>query len=101
MEPRTTSDDYEIFDPRGEVTVTERTPAPRVADLTGLRVAVLDNSKWNAGALLRSIAAGLARDYGVATVSYHCKDSFSRTAAPEMLAEIAAGNDLALTAIGD
>ncbi len=102
MQPRTTTNKGpEIFDPRGEVSVTPRSPAPRVADLRGLRVAVLDNAKWNAGALLRHIGTKLERDYGVAAVTFFCKESFSRVAAPEMLAEISASNDLALTAIGD
>ncbi len=102
MQPRTTTNKGpEIFDPRGEVSVKPRSPAPRVADLRGLRVAILDNSKWNAGALLRHIGTRLERDYSPAAVTYFCKESFSRVAAPEILAEIAASSDLAVTAIGD
>jgi hypothetical protein len=34
-------------------------------------------------------------------VNYYRKESFSRFAAPELIARIRAENDLALTAIGD
>jgi hypothetical protein len=34
-------------------------------------------------------------------VNYYRKESFSKSAAPELIAEIAGNNDIVLTAIGD
>jgi len=86
------------FDPRGRVEVAPVAPARRPASLAGLRVAVLDNTKWNGGRLLEKTLALLD---GVGEVRRYKKESFSRNAAPELIARIAAENDLALTAIGD
>ena len=36
-----------VFDPRGIVTADAQAIADRVANLKGLRLAVLDNTKWN------------------------------------------------------
>lgn len=90
-----------VFDPRGEVTLTPQTRAPRVANLEGLRLAVLDNSKWNAGNLLRRIVDELAPQAGLKEVRFYTKESFSRSATPELIETIARESDLALTAIGD
>lgn len=90
-----------VYDPRGVVATAPVALAPRVASLAGLRLGVLDNTKWNAGRLLRGIAAQLERDAGLAAVSFYRKESFSKNAAPELLDAIAADNDVVLTAIGD
>lgn len=90
-----------VYDPRGQVTADAQPLAARVGSLEGLRLAVLDNSKWNAGKLLRRSIDALARDAGFAAVNYYTKESFSKTAAPELIDEIVRDNDIALTAIGD
>jgi hypothetical protein len=48
---------WAVFDPRG-VVGAERLLAPRIPDLEGMRLGVLDDTKWNANRLLRKIAAG-------------------------------------------
>lgn len=90
-----------VFDPRGVVEGERVALAPRVAALGGLRLGVLDNTKWNAGRLLRQTAAQLDKEYGFAAVAYYRKESFSKSADPALLARIAAENDIVLTAIGD
>jgi hypothetical protein len=96
------SEEYEIvFDPRGRVDAELIRPAPRVAVLAGLRLGVLDNTKWNANRLLRKTAARLHEAHGLAAVNYYRKESFSKAADPALLAAIAADNDIVLTAIGD
>jgi hypothetical protein len=90
-----------VFDPRGRVEVERVVPAPRVATLDGLRLGILDNTKWNGNKLLRKTAARLAERYGFAAVNYYRKESFSKSADPTLLAAIAADNDIVLTAIGD
>jgi hypothetical protein len=95
------TDDDIVFDPRGQVDAVRVAPAPRVAALDGLRLGVLDNTKWNAGRLLRKTAARLGESHGFAAVNYYRKESFSKAADPSLIAEIAADNDIVLTAIGD
>lgn len=92
---------HTVYDPRGEVTAEARAMAPRSAELTGLRLAVLDNTKWNANKLLRRMSARLGDEAGFAAVNYYRKESFSKIAAPDLVAEIARDNDVVLTAIGD
>ena len=90
-----------VFDPRGRVAAERVAPAPRPAALDGLRLGVLDNTKWTAGRLLRKTAALLAEHARFAAVNYYRKESFSQPADPTLLARIAADNDIVLTAIGD
>ena len=89
-----------VFDPRGAVTATEIRLARRPETLRGVRLGVLDNSKWNASRLLRHTAAALD-DFEPAAVNRYVKDSFSREAADALLDRIAAENDVVVTAIGD
>ena len=90
-----------VFDPRGRVDPVHRPLAPRAATLAGLRLGVLDNTKWNANRLLRKTAALLEAAHGIGAVSYYRKESFSKPADPALIAEIADANDIVLTAIGD
>ena len=90
-----------VFDPRGRVDAERITRAPRVAALAGLRLGILDNTKWNANRLLRKTADRLGEQHRFTAINYYRKESFSKYADPELLAAIAADNDVVLTAIGD
>jgi hypothetical protein len=90
-----------VFDPRGRVEARRVAPAPRVAGLAGLRLGILDNTKWNAGRLLRKTASRLDERFGFAAVNYYRKESFAKAADPALISAIAADNDIVLTAIGD
>jgi hypothetical protein len=90
-----------VFDPRGRVETERMAVAPRLATLNGVRLAVLDNTKWNGNKLLRKTAARLDERFGFAVVNYYRKESFSKAADPALVAAIAAENDIVLTAIGD
>jgi hypothetical protein len=90
-----------VYEPRGVVTTVPQPLAPRPARLEGLRLAVLDNTKWNAGKLLRRATEKLAAEQRLGAVSYYRKESFSRVAPPDLVREIAAHNDIVLTAVGD
>jgi hypothetical protein len=89
------------FDPRGVVDAQAQPISPRPARLEGRRLAVLDNSKWNANRLLAATTARLSRDVEFASVAFWKKESFSRNAVPELLAQITEEGDVALVAIGD
>ena len=90
-----------VFDPRGRVEATRIAPAPRVAGLAGLRLGILDNTKWNASRLLRKTVSRLGDRFDFAAVNYYRKESFAKAADPALIAGIAAANDIVLTAIGD
>lgn len=92
----------EIFDPTGVVDTESRPLADRKTGLAGLRLGILDNSKWNANKLLRGAAAALSDQIDLAEVNYYVKThGFSTDAPPELIRQIAAENDIVLTAIGD
>ncbi len=90
-----------VFDPRGIVDFTITPRALRKTQLDGLRLGVLDNSKWNANKLLRGAVAALSENIKFAGVNYYVKQSFSKDAGPELIEQIAEENDIVLTAIGD
>jgi len=90
-----------VYDPRGVVETAPLATAPRVGKLTGLRLGLLDNTKWNANKLLRGVRDRLAQKHAFAAVNYYRKESFSLAATPALLSEIAADNDVVITAIGD
>jgi hypothetical protein len=90
-----------VFDPRGRVEAELVYPAPRVTTLGGKRLGILDNTKWNAGRLLRKTAGRLGEYHEFSAVNYYRKESFSKPADPSLVEKIAAENDIVLTAIGD
>ena len=93
--------DLIVFDPRGVVETAPLAVSARPAGLDGLRLGVLDNTKWNANRLLRKTVANLQTEISFAAVNYYRKESFSKEADPALIATIAADNDIVLTAIGD
>jgi hypothetical protein len=97
----TDSNSVLVYDPRGIIESASVPIAARPKKLDGLRIAILDNSKWNANKVLRASMAALEKTVKFGQVNYYVKHSFSKDAAPELIAEIAAKNDLLLTAIGD
>jgi hypothetical protein len=90
-----------VYDPRGVVEAAPVAAAPRAKSLKGLRLGILDNTKWNANKLLRGLRDRLAEQHGFNAVNYYRKESFSLSAAPELIDEIAANNDIVVTAIAD
>jgi hypothetical protein len=93
--------DMIAFDPRGVVETEPLALAARVGGLDGLRLGVLDNTKWNANRLLRKTVTKLQEEFSFAAVNYYRKESFSKDADPALIEAIAANNDIVLTAIGD
>ncbi len=89
-----------VYDPRGTVTAASIRLARRPETLRGVRLGVLDNSKWNASRLLRRTVASLG-EHEPSAVNRYVKDSFSREATDVLLDRIAAENDVIVTAIGD
>ena len=90
-----------VYDPRGVVDAAPLATSPRVKKLEGLRLGLLDNTKWNANKLLRGVRDRLAEKHVFSAVNYYRKENFSLSATPALIAEIAANNDVVVTAIGD
>ena len=90
-----------IYDPRGTIDAPELHLAKRPKSLAGLRVGVLDNTKWNGWKLEERIATMLAPKLSLGAVKRYKKESFSRDAARELLEQIARESDIVLTGIGD
>lgn len=90
-----------VYDPRGVVEAEPMPIAPRKKSMAGLKLGILDNTKWNGNKLLRKIIARLEDEYDLAETNYYRKESFSKVAAPELIAQIASENDVVVTAIGD
>ena len=90
-----------VYDPRGVVGAEKRAIAARVRSLDGLRLGILDNTKWNANKLLRAIRDQLQTGHKLASVNYYRKESFSRFADPALIEKIRAESDIVVTAIGD
>ena len=90
-----------VYDPSGVVDAAPLTMSPRVKQLQGLRLGLLDNTKWNANKLLRGARDRLAQKHGFSAVNYYRKESFAAAAAPDLLERIAVESDIVLAAIGD
>jgi hypothetical protein len=91
----------QVYDPRGVVGAEKRTIAARIQALDGLRLGILDNTKWNANKLLRELRDQLQAAHPLADVHYYRKESFSRFADPALIETIRKENDIVVTAIGD
>jgi hypothetical protein len=90
-----------VYDPRGVVGAGKKAIAARIRSLDGLRLGILDNTKWNANKLLRGVRDRLAARAPLAAVNYYRKESFSRFADPALIEKIRGENDVVVTAIGD
>ena len=90
-----------VYDPRGVVGAEKKATAARIPALKGLRLGILDNTKWNANKLLREVRDQLKAAHPLADIHYYRKESFSKFAAPELIEEIRRDNDIVVTAIGD
>ena len=91
-----------VYDPRGVVGTDAKARSARIgSSLDGLRLGVLDNTKWNANKLLRQVRDDLQTAHRFKSVNYYRKESFSRFADPKLIEQIRAENDIVLTAIGD
>ena len=90
-----------VYDPRGVVEAETKPISARVSSLNGLRVGVLDNTKWNGRKLLEKTLSLLGAEDALGEVTYYKKESFSKNAGPGPIGQIAAGSDVVITAIGD
>ena len=91
----------ELLDPTVETAPQSLAFAPRVASLTGKRLALVDNTKFNSDRLLQKIGDILTAEHGVATTRVWRKRNASVPVDEAMLAEIRTTCDAAIAGIGD
>jgi hypothetical protein len=62
------TDGIRLYDPTAAPKVTAAALAPRLSELRGKRIGILDNSKANAGTLMPAVARILQDTYGAGAV---------------------------------
>ena len=90
-----------LVDPTTQPMIASFTGAPRLRELRGKRVGLIDDSKPNGKELLEELADLIKARYGVAEVKYHRKPSASKPADPQVVAELGKECDYVIVAIGD
>ena len=90
-----------IYAPDGNAALETQPPVPLPASLEGQRVAVLDNGKPGAAALMERAVATLADSQGVRAAGVFRKGSAATPCEPDLLEEILQAADLVLTGTAD
>ena len=91
-----------ILDPTGRSrSVRAATLAPRVSELAGLRLGLLDNTKANAALVLETLAAQLRAQHHVGEVSTYTKSYFGTPVEEDRAQEIAQSCDAVIAGVGD
>jgi hypothetical protein len=91
-----------ILDPTGQAdTRQSATLAPRVSDLSGIRLGLLDNAKANAASVLETVAEQLRAQHHVGEVSTYTKSYFGTPVEEDRAQEIAQSCDAVIAGVGD
>lgn len=91
-----------ILDPTGVADVPRTaTLAPRVGDLAGVRLGLLDNAKPNAALVLETIAAQLRAQHHVGEVTTYTKSYFGTPVEENRAKEIAQACEAVIAGVGD
>ena len=92
----------QIFDPTNEPKKGRHIDyAPRPKSLAGLRVGLVDNSKFNSDQLLTRIAGLLEKDYGAKAHIMRRKTSAGVQPHQEIIDEFKAQCDVVVAGVGD
>ena len=76
-------------------------PAPRVHDLNGIRLGLLDNAKANAARVLQTLADQLRAQHHIGEVTTFTKSYFGTPVEEDRALEIARSCDAVLAGVGD
>ena len=90
-----------IFDPTSRPVERAVEVAPRPASLRGLRLGLVDNTKFNSDTLLRKLAERLARRHGAMVTVTNRKRSPSHEIDEAGVRALRAQADLVVSGIGD
>jgi RNase H-fold protein (predicted Holliday junction resolvase) len=91
----------EIFDPTISAEREAFSYARRPKDLQGLRVGLVENTKYNSEAILRRIAERLDERYKVKLVHVDHKKSSSHSVNEEAIAALKGKADFVVAGVGD
>jgi hypothetical protein len=75
--------------------------APRPTSLKGLRVGLVENTKFNSEVILRKVAQRLAAQYQVTMTHLNRKKSPGHSVTPEVIAYFQEKADFVLAGVGD
>jgi len=90
-----------LFDPTSTPRERSVTLAPRPGDLRGLRVGLVENTKFNSAAILEKIGERLARQYGITVSRMIRKRSPSHAVTEEAADELRRISDFVISGVGD
>lgn len=91
-----------ILDPTGQLErARSATLAPRVPDLRGIKLGLLDNAKANAARVLETLAEQLRAQHHIGEVSTHGKSYFGTPVEEDRAREIAQSCDAVIAGVGD
>ena len=90
-----------IFDPTSAPVAREAQRAPRPADLRGLRLGLVENTKFNSDKLLLRLAARLGRRHGMTVARMVRKRSPSHEVDEAAIDALRRQSDFVVSGIGD
>jgi hypothetical protein len=91
-----------ILDPTGASRLARAaTLAPRIRDLGGVRLGLLDNAKPNAALVLETLAEQLRAQHHLGEVSTYTKGYFGTPVEEDRAQEIAQSCDAVIAGVGD
>ena len=90
-----------IFDPTAAPSPRAVRLAPRPARLEGVRLALVENTKFNSETLLRKLAERLGRKHGTTVSGVHRKRSPSHEIEEGVIPALRRQGDLVISGIGD
>jgi hypothetical protein len=91
-----------ILDPTGQPEhVRAASLRPRVQDLAGMRLGLLDNAKPNAALVLQTVAAQLRAQHHLGEVTTYTKSYFGTPVEEDRAREIAQSCEAVIAGVGD
>ncbi len=90
-----------VFEPTSRNSEREFQLAPRQGTLRGLRIGLVENTKYNSGALLLRIAEILEREYGAKSHILRSKRTPGTPVDEKTIEEFNVAVDVAIAGIGD
>jgi len=91
----------QMFDPTVQVKVQAISFAPRPESLRGVRIGLVENTKFNSDKLLLKIAAILENEHGAESHMIRSKRNASVPVHQEIIDEFVANCDVVISGIGD
>ena len=90
-----------ILDPTAEDVPEELGLSPKLPDLEGKVVGILENRKYHADSFLRELQEVLVREYGAHRVVYATKFTYSRPCAEDTIDSLSEECDVVVHGIAD